>query len=75
MAQENFNFNMNISNDNNDDVIERIRLLMVGVQEIAQGVSIALDGKFQYKSENTAYDLEVWCSLAIGESGVKVQQC
>ena len=53
MAQENFNSNIKISTDNNDDIIERIRLLMVGAQEIAQGVSTVLDGKFHFKSENT----------------------
>ena len=59
MAQENFNYNINISSDSNDDVIERIRLLMVGAYEIAQGVSTVLDGKFYFKSENTVYDLDI----------------
>ena len=59
MAQENFNYSMKISSDSNDDVIERIRLLMVGAYEIAQGVSTVLDGKFYFKSENTVYDLEI----------------
>ena len=62
MAQENFNYNINISSDSNDDVIERIRLLMVGAYEIAQGVSTVLDGKFYFKSENTVYDLDIWLS-------------
>ena len=59
MAKANFNADMTSSNDNNDDIIERIRLLELSAIEVAEGVSNVLDEKeFYFKSDSCVYDLE-----------------
>ena len=59
MAKQNFNTPVNSATEN-DDIIERIRLLEQGAKDIAEGVSTILDDKFNFKcsDELSVFDLE-----------------
>jgi hypothetical protein len=42
----------------NDDIIERIRILEQSAIDISKGANYELDEKFYYKSETSVFDLE-----------------
>jgi hypothetical protein len=58
MAKSKFIEQSSKNSSENDDVIERIRLLEQCAIDIAEGANHELDEKFYYKSETCVFDLE-----------------